>query len=85
MNMIINRILRGEGTADDLITLKEAADGIEMKSFCPFGDAAAWPVQSFLKHFRQEFMEYIEGRKKMVPKYHPVGTIGHKTMPKSTY
>jgi NADH-quinone oxidoreductase subunit F len=85
MNLIVNRILRGEGSVDDLTTLKEAADGIEMKSFCPFGDAAAWPVQSFLKHFRHEFMDYIEGRKKLLPKYHPCGMIGYRTLPKSTY
>jgi len=83
--MIVNRIMRGEGAVEDLTTLKEAADGIEFKSFCPFGDAAAWPVQSFLKHFRNEFMDYIEGRKKTLPKYHPVGMIGHKTLPKFTY
>jgi len=85
INMIINRILRGEGAMDDLVTLQDVADGMEMKSFCPLGDAAAWPVQSFLKHFRHEFIDYIEGRKKLVPKYEPVGAIGHHKLVKPAY
>ncbi len=85
MEMILSRILRGEGTLSDLETLQQAADGIEMKSFCPFGDAAAWPVQSFLKHFRDEFVAYIEGGRKFEAVYKPVGAIGHDRLVKINY
>ena len=40
------------------------AGQIEGHTICAFGDAAAWPVQSFIEHFRHEF-EYMiqhEGR-----------------------
>ena len=37
-------------------------DIIEGRTICAFGDAAAWPVQSFIKHFRHEFEYMIEHR-----------------------
>ena len=38
--------------------LVDVANKIEGHTFCALGDAAAWPVQSFLKHFYDEF-EYM--------------------------
>ena len=38
--------------------LLDVAGRIEGHTICALGDAAAWPVQSFLKHFRHEF-EYM--------------------------
>ena len=52
---IIRRINRGEGTPEDLDTLLDVANRIEGRTICALGDAAAWPVQSFLKHYRHEF------------------------------
>ncbi len=52
---IIKRINKGEGTMQDLDTLLDVANRIEGRTICALGDAAAWPVQSFLKHFRHEF------------------------------
>ena len=56
---IIKRIRSGEGTYQDLDRLKSVADRIEGRTICALGDAAAWPVQSFLKHFRHEFEAMI--------------------------
>jgi NADH-quinone oxidoreductase subunit F len=42
----------------DLERLVTVANKIEGHTICAFGDAAAWPVQSFLKHFGHEF-EYM--------------------------
>ena len=56
---MIRRIRRGEGTPADLDRLKSVADRIEGRTICALGDAAAWPVQSFLKHFRHEFEAMI--------------------------
>jgi NADH-quinone oxidoreductase subunit F len=36
------------------------ANRIEGHTICALGDAAAWPVQSLLKHFRHEFEYMIE-------------------------
>ena len=52
------RILDGEGVPEDMDKLVDVANKIEGRTICALGDAAAWPVQSFLKHYRHEF-EYM--------------------------
>lgn len=60
MNRVVNRILAGQGRQEDLDMLVEVANKIEGHTICAFGDAAAWPVQSFMKHFRHEFEYFVE-------------------------
>jgi NADH-quinone oxidoreductase subunit F len=55
---MLTRILQGRATESDLDKLVDVADHIEGHTICALGDAAAWPVQSFVKHFRHEF-EYM--------------------------
>ena len=55
---MLTRIVAGEGQEEDLDRLVDVANKIEGHTICALGDAAAWPVQSFLKHFRHEF-EYM--------------------------
>ena len=55
---MLTRIVAGRGTEDDLDKLLDVANKIEGHTICALGDAAAWPVQSFLKHYRHEF-EYM--------------------------
>ncbi len=57
---VLCRIEDGEGTLEDLDLLKDVADNIEGRTICALGDAAAWPVQSFLKHFRDEFEYHVK-------------------------
>jgi len=57
---MISRIIAGEGQAQDLDKLLSVASKIEGHTICAFGDAAAWPVQSFLRHFHHEFEYMIE-------------------------
>ncbi len=52
------RILEGKGVVEDMDKLVDVANKIEGHTICALGDAAAWPVQSFLKHYRHEF-EYM--------------------------
>ncbi|MCP4953989.1 NADH-quinone oxidoreductase subunit NuoF [Arenicellales bacterium nBUS_48] len=59
---MLRRVRKGKATAADLDRLKSVADRIEGRTICALGDAAAWPVQSFLKHFRAEFEAMIEAR-----------------------
>jgi NADH-quinone oxidoreductase subunit F len=56
----LKRILAGEATDKDLGLLLDVANRIEGHTICGLGDAAAWPVQSFLKHFRPEFEYMVE-------------------------
>ncbi len=55
---MLTRILEGRGEEADLAKLVDVANKIEGHTICALGDAAAWPVQSFLKHFHHEF-EYM--------------------------
>ncbi len=48
----------GQGRREDIDLLVQVANKIEGHTICGLGDAAAWPVQSFVKHFRHEF-EYM--------------------------
>lgn len=57
---VLTRIIDGKGTMADLDMLVDVANKIEGHTICALGDAAAWPVQSFLKHFRHEFEYMIE-------------------------
>lgn len=57
---MLTRFRAGEGAMDDLDKLLSVANKIEGHTICALGDAAAWPVQSFLKHFRHEFEYMIE-------------------------
>ncbi len=63
MYRMLTRIANFEATMDDLAMLRAAAGQIEGHTICAFGEAAAWPVQGFLRHFRHEF-EYaiVNGR-----------------------
>ena len=45
------------------VLLKSVADNIEGNTICALGDAAAWPVQSFVKKFRDEFQAHVDAGK----------------------
>tara|TARA_B100000809_G_scaffold239485_1_gene261071 strand:+ start:73 stop:1383 length:1311 start_codon:yes stop_codon:yes gene_type:complete len=57
---VLTRITEGQGVEADLDMLLDVANKIEGHTICALGDAAAWPVQSFLKHFHHEFKYMIE-------------------------
>ncbi len=63
---VLHRIEHGEGRSEDLDQLMGVADRIAGNTICALGDAAAMPVQSFLKHFRGEFQYHIDHKKCMV-------------------
>ncbi|HEX7221110.1 MAG TPA: NADH-quinone oxidoreductase subunit NuoF [Burkholderiales bacterium] len=57
---VVNRIERGLGRMEDLDLLLSVSDNIAGRTICALGDAAALPVKSFIKHFRDEFVYHIE-------------------------
>lgn len=59
MYKILNRIVSGKGHVSDIDLLDNVAFNICGRTICALGDAAAMPVQSFIKHFRHEFESYI--------------------------
>jgi len=62
---ILDKILSGDGDLVDIERLQTIADGIEGRTICAFGEATAWPVQSFLKHFQDEFVYYVKHHQSM--------------------
>lgn len=52
---VIKRIQQGQGRKADLDLLDKVAGKMMGRTICALGDAAAMPVQSFIKHFRHEF------------------------------
>ena len=67
MYRIIHRIEHGLGRPEDLDLLGSVSGNIMGRTICALGDAAAMPVQGFLKHFRDEFAYHIEHKKCLVP------------------
>ena len=59
---MLSRIIDGDGREEDIDKLVDVANKIEGHTICALGDAAAWPVQSFLKHFRHEFEYMVQHR-----------------------
>lgn len=66
MYRVIKRIREGNGRPEDLEMLVDVAGKIAGRTICALGDAAAMPVQSFMKHYKHEFAYYIEHRRSMV-------------------
>src|SRR5882724_6938720 len=65
-NRVLTRIVEGNATIDDVQMLKQAAGQIEGHTICAFGEAAAWPVQGFLRHFWHEFEYFVANRRSIV-------------------
>jgi NADH-quinone oxidoreductase subunit F len=55
MKKITDRMLLGGGVVQDPATLTTVADNIAGRTICAFGEACAWPTQSFVKKFPEEF------------------------------
>lgn len=66
MYRMLTRIIEGKAVIDDLFMLKQAARQIEGHTICAFGEAAAWPVQGFLRHFWHEFEYFILHQRSIV-------------------
>lgn len=60
---LVSRIEAGDALLQDIDTLQRAAKNIEGRTICAFGEAAAWPVGGFLKHFREEFEYHVKNKK----------------------
>jgi NADH-quinone oxidoreductase subunit F len=63
MEGICERLEHGHATAADVAKLEQLAGNIGGQTICALGDAAAMPVQSFLKKFKGEFLRHAEERR----------------------
>jgi NADH-quinone oxidoreductase subunit F len=60
MEKVLHRIEHGHGNMRDIDLLVDVAKKIEGNTICPLGDAAAWPVASAIRHFRDEFEWHVK-------------------------
>lgn len=60
---ILERIVAGNGTLEDLDLLDELAETITETALCGLGKSAALPVRSTLKKFRDEYVEHVVDKK----------------------
>ena len=54
---MMDRIYKNGATAQELDLLQEVTKQIEGHTICALGDAAAWPIQGLLKHFRNDLLK----------------------------
>jgi NADH-quinone oxidoreductase subunit F len=59
MEKVLHRIEYGHGKMSDIDLLVDVSRKIEGNTICPLGDAAAWPVASAIRHFRDEFEWHV--------------------------
>jgi NADH-quinone oxidoreductase subunit F len=63
MKKITARMVNGDARPEDGALLKNVADQIAGRTICAFGEACAWPTQSFVLKFGDEFKAYAETKK----------------------
>ncbi len=82
MQKITDRMLLGGGVVQDPDTLKTVADNIAGRTICAFGEACAWPTQSFVEKFRDEFLSRAQKPvpPPMPPEYTPEELIEELTL-----
>ncbi|HKN46353.1 MAG TPA: NADH-quinone oxidoreductase subunit NuoF [Candidatus Polarisedimenticolia bacterium] len=59
---ILDRLEAGRGRPEDVDLLIDVASRVEGHTICPFGEAIAWPVDSYVRAFREEFQEHVARR-----------------------
>src|SRR5256885_12271935 len=82
MQKITDRMLLGGGVTEDPKTLKSIGDNIAGRTICAFGEACAWPTQSFVAKFAEEFARYARKAipPPMPPEYTPEELIDEQTI-----
>ena len=63
LEQIINRIEAGQGQPGDIEKIEEICGNILGRTICPLGDAAVMPIQSAIKHWRDEWQYHIDHKK----------------------
>ncbi len=78
MDKVLHRIEHGQGHRRDIDLLVDVAKKIEGNTICPLGDAAAWPIASAIRHFRDEFEWHVTHPAEATKPgavYHPVSEL----------
>ena len=60
MMRVMDRLVRGEAEVEEIDMLFDVTKQVEGHTICALGDAAAWPIQGLIRHFRPEMERRIE-------------------------
>jgi NADH-quinone oxidoreductase subunit F len=71
MMRVMNRLVEGRAEPEEIDTLEQVTRQVEGHTICALGDAAAWPIQGLIRHFRPlieaRIAQYKEGAARPVP------------------
>ena len=56
---VMDRMTKGDASVDEIDMLQEVTKQVEGHTICALGDAAAWPIQGLIRHFRDEIENRI--------------------------
>ncbi|HEX6980507.1 MAG TPA: NADH-quinone oxidoreductase subunit NuoF [Alphaproteobacteria bacterium] len=60
---VMTRMVRGEASLEEIDILEDVTRQVEGHTICALGDAAAWPIQGLIRHFRPELERRIAAYK----------------------
>ncbi|MEM8625793.1 MAG: NADH-quinone oxidoreductase subunit NuoF [Pseudomonadota bacterium] len=63
MMRVLERMVRGEAEIEEIDVLLDVTTRVEGHTICALGDAAAWPIQGLIRHFREEIEDRIKAAK----------------------
>ncbi|AHJ68898.1 NADH-quinone oxidoreductase subunit NuoF [Granulibacter bethesdensis] len=75
MMRIMNRMVEGRADLEEIDMLEQVTRQVEGHTICALGDAAAWPVQGLIRHFRPVIEDRIRAYKQRVPGRAPVPNL----------
>ncbi|WP_299752176.1 NADH-quinone oxidoreductase subunit NuoF [uncultured Boseongicola sp.] len=63
MMRVMDRLVRGEAEPEEIDMLLDVTKQVEGHTICALGDAAAWPIQGLIRHFRDEIEDRIKAKR----------------------
>ena len=67
MMRVMDRLVRGEAEPAEIDMLLDVTKQVEGHTICALGDAAAWPIQGLIRHFRPEIEDRIAHKRRRTP------------------
>ena len=63
MMRVMDRLVTGDAEIEEIDMLLDVTKQVEGHTICALGDAAAWPIQGLIRHFRDDIEERIKAKK----------------------
>jgi NADH-quinone oxidoreductase subunit F len=63
MMRVMERLVTGDADPSEVDMLLDVTKQVEGHTICALGDAAAWPIQGLIRHFRDDIEERINSKR----------------------